>query len=150
MFVVALALAGARTRVRYHRFHALFIDDVLLFLGVACLIAGVGMLYSNLPFLYEEFDVSVDLAALTPAFVAALPANQKIQNAAVILLNITIWCVKFVFLFFFRNLIRNVRSLEIWWWCVFVILVLSIPIGVFFVLVACPYTTFDGILSKSH
>ena len=150
VFIISLAFAGLRTHTRYQRLHVLFIDDVLFLLSITCLIAGVGMIYSNLPFLYEGFQVDLGRAPPTPEFLSNLPSNQKIQDAAVVLLDSSIWCIKFVFLAFFRGLVRKLRSLEIWWRCVCVILVLSIPIGAFAVMIACPYTSFDALQSQHY
>ena len=50
---LALLMASARTYIRLQNFRRIFLDDVFLFLAVACLLAGVGLLYSNIQFLYE-------------------------------------------------------------------------------------------------
>ena len=46
-------------------------------------------------------------------------------ETATSLLWTVIFAVKLSFLFLFRTLLKRVKYLKIWWWCVFIVLILS-------------------------
>lgn len=152
MLAVAVPMATARTYIRFRKFHRLLLDDYFMFLAVITLVAGVGLLCANVRFIYQEnnfiIGVGFEIASLPPDFVDNFTYNSNIQDAAVVMLATTIFSVKFVFLFFFRQMVDRIRPLLTWWWCVFGALVVATPLSVFVNFIGCPATGIE-VLSKS-
>ncbi|KAL9117085.1 MAG: hypothetical protein Q9187_006382 [Circinaria calcarea] len=123
LLAVALILASARTYIRYRRFRRLFVDDAFLFAAVVGLIIGTIMTYVNIPFIYVQVNVMAGLQAPPADFVEQLVLDQKTQAAATVFLWVAIFGVKFSFLACFRNLVRRLRKMTIWWWCVLAVLI---------------------------
>lgn len=115
------------------------VDDGFFFLAVITLIAGTTTCYIDIPYLYVQQNVDPSTTVITPQFIELLQRSLRIQAATDVLLSTTLFSVKFSFLFFFHGLIRRLRGLTIWWWC---ILALMIPIAAVFVsciFIVCPY-----------
>ena len=124
---IAILLAAGRTCIRLRLFRRVFIDDGLFFLATVCLLAGTVMLYIDCPYIYTQVAVESGMQASPPDFIQQLINDQKTQDTAVVLLSVAVVSVKFSFLFFFRSLLRRLKGLMIWWWCV---LAINIPTAV--------------------
>ena len=124
--------------IRLRLFRRLFVDDSLFFLAAICLVAGTVMVYIDCPYLYTQFSVESGVQPPPSNFIEQLINDQKTQDAAVVLLCVSIASVKFSFLFFFRSLLRRLKSMTIWWWCV---LAVHIPAAVVMIcssFMSCP------------
>ncbi|MCJ1263648.1 hypothetical protein MMC22_003518 [Lobaria immixta] len=137
-FGLALIMATARTVIRVQKFGRVFVDDYFFFLAVVCLIASNGIYFWMVPSVYNF--------AAMPARLEPLPADfiksATLANIAYVPTDLawtTVFAVKFSFLFFFRNLIRRLRNLEILWWCV---LVACVPVAI--VCICMPGKCLDG------
>ena len=138
LLAIVLSLASVRTFIRVKRFQRVLVDDAFLLIAVVCLVAGTSLLYVDIPYIYAEIDAEAGLLSPVPTnFLQQILYDQKIQDAATTLLVTTLFSVKLSFLFFFRHLIRRVRYMNIWWWCVFVILVPSAIFCMFSNIVSC-------------
>ncbi|KAL8688913.1 MAG: hypothetical protein Q9218_005289, partial [Villophora microphyllina] len=140
-FVLALAvsLAFGRMYIRARLNHKIHFDDVLFFTAVVFLIAGTVMTYLDIPYIYLQQNVQAGTEAPPADFIQQLLKSVKIQDAAVVLLSGTILAVKLCFLAFFRSLIRRLKKLEIWWWCVLAIVLPSSVMLVCSNFITCGY-----------
>ena len=135
---MALLLASARTYIRYQRFRRLFVDDGFLFAAAVSLIIATSLVYVNAPFVYVQINVEAGLQPPPENFVQQLILDQKTQDAATVFLWVAIFGVKFSFMACFRNLVRRLRNLTIWWWCVLAVLIPAAIICMCGSFIACP------------
>ncbi|MCJ1439076.1 hypothetical protein MMC27_008467 [Xylographa pallens] len=63
--------------------------------------------------------------------------GDKLYLAASILIWASLFSIKFSFMFFFHNLVRRVRIVEIYWWAVMAFLIPSALINIFFGFYMC-------------
>lgn len=132
-------MATARTVIRIRIFRRVFADDYFLFLAVASLIASTGIFFWAVPSLYTFAAVSAGLEPITVDYINSATKTANIAYAPELLAGTTVFAVKFSFLFFFRNLIRRLRDLEILWWCVLVICVPVAVVCICLPFIECPY-----------
>ena len=97
------------------------------------------MTYLDIPYIYLQQNVQSGAQAPPADLIQQLLKSVKIQDAAVVLLSVTIFAVKLSFLAFFRSLIRRLRKLEIWWWCVLAVVIPSSIVLVCSNFITCPY-----------
>lgn len=132
-------MAAARTVIRVYKFRRVFVDDYFLFIAVASLIASTGILLRNLQPLYYIATVSAGLEPLSLEYINSSTDTSNFFDALECLSWTTLFAVKFSFLFFFRNLIKRLRDLEILWWCVLVICVPVAGVWICLPFIECPY-----------
>ncbi|KAL8767211.1 MAG: hypothetical protein Q9209_006216 [Squamulea sp. 1 TL-2023] len=137
-FKVCLCLLG-RMIIRAKLNRKIYVDDGFFLLAVVTLIAGTVMTYIDIPYIYLQQNVGAGTQAPPADFVQQLIKSVKIQDSAVVLLNVTIFAVKLAFLAFFRGLIRRLKKLEMWWWCVLAIVVPSSIILICSNFISCAY-----------
>ncbi|MCJ1430256.1 hypothetical protein MMC29_008173, partial [Sticta canariensis] len=123
----AVILALGRTYIKINKFHRLFIDDVFLILAIVLLVAGAITTFLVLPYNQTEVNVAAGMEAPPPDFTHQLDLDVKFQEASSVLVNASVFCVKFSFLFFFRLLLLHTGKLQAWWWFTFII---TIPCAV--------------------
>lgn len=126
--------------IRIYTWRRVELDDYFFFVAVVSLVTSSGLFFHVVPKIYF-----VDTA---PEAVLFLEASELIQETKEISIEayvaeafawITIFSVKFSFLFFFRNLIKGVPSLRVMWWCT---LAITIPVACVSVVadaIVCPY-----------
>ena len=131
--------AVARTWIRIKRFRRVHADDGFVFFAVICLIAGTALLYIDIPYIYTQLNVEAGTETPPADYIDQLLYDEKIQDAAVVLIFAALLSVKFAFLFLFRGLIRRVRWFKIWWWCVLTVLIPSTGYCVLTNFVMCPF-----------
>ncbi|KAL8870740.1 MAG: hypothetical protein Q9174_003285, partial [Haloplaca sp. 1 TL-2023] len=112
---VAITLAVGRTYIRIVQTRKFSIDDGFFFLAVATLIAGTTTLYIDIPYLFVDQVVEPSANGITQEFIDLVIRSLKIQATTDVLLSVTLFSVKFSFLFFFWGMLRRVRKLKIWW-----------------------------------
>ena len=145
---IALTLAVERTYIRLSKLHKLLVDDYFLILAAVTLLAGTTMIYINVPVAYLQVSVEAGLPAPPPDLLTQLIEGQKTQNAATVLLQVSIFSVKLSFLFF-RTLMRRVQGRHIWWWrIVFIIVVPSAIVCICSNFISCPYTGSEILCKK--
>lgn len=89
--------------------------------------AGTITVFLALPYNQTEVDVGAGVEAPPADLTHQLDLDVKFQDASSVLLNASVFSVKFSFLFFFRLLLQRTGKLQIWWWCTFII---TIPCAV--------------------
>lgn len=149
MLAIAVSLAIARVAIRAKLNRKVYVDDGLFFFAVVTLVAGTIMTYLDIPYIYLQQNVQSGARAPPSDFIRQLIHSVKIQDAAVVLLSSTIFAVKLSFMVFFRSLIRRLKKLEIWWWCVLFIVVPSSVMLVVSNFITCGYFD-ERILGKSR
>ncbi|KAL8785605.1 MAG: hypothetical protein Q9213_003259 [Squamulea squamosa] len=139
MLAVAVSLAVGRVIIRAKLNRKVYVDDGFFMLAVVTLIAGTVMTYLDIPYIYLQQNVEAGTQPPPADFVQQLIRSVKIQDSAVVLLNVTIFAVKLAFLAFFRGLIRRLKKLEMWWWCVLAIVIPSSIILLCSNFISCAY-----------
>ena len=130
-------VAGGRIFARFYKSRAVTVDDGFFFLAVATFVSGTTLIYLDLPYIYLQEDVEAGLRAPPPDLLSQLLHSVKLQDAAATLLGTTISSVKFSFLFFFRDLLRQQKRMFVWWWCIFAFLIPTAAIMIFSSMISC-------------
>ncbi|KAI4273787.1 MAG: hypothetical protein L6R38_006249 [Xanthoria sp. 2 TBL-2021] len=136
---IAVTLAVGRTYIRIIQTRKISVDDGFFYLAVVALIAGTTTLYFDIPYIYVPQNVDPSTFHITPAFIAFLQQSLRFQASTCALLSVALFSVKLFFLTFFHGLLRRVRGLMIFWWCV---LCFMVPVAIIFVCIifmVCPY-----------
>ncbi|KAL8778273.1 MAG: hypothetical protein Q9213_007493 [Squamulea squamosa] len=144
---IAVTLAIGRTYIRIYQTRKVSVDDGLFFLAVVALIAGTTTQYIDIPYLYVQQNVDPRTFKITPEFIAFLQRSVRIQAATCALLSLALFSVKLSFLTFFHGLLRRVRGLMIYWWCVFGFMVPVALVFVCIIFIVCPYFD-ERVLAK--
>lgn len=138
MLGFALTLAFGRVYIKTRKFHKLFIDDAFFISATVFLVAGAIMTLLLLPYNQTQVNVRAGVEAPPPDLVHQLDLDVKYEDAALFLLNASIYSVKFSFLFFFRLLLTRTGRLQMWWWCVFVFTIPCAGVCMCTEFMACP------------
>jgi hypothetical protein len=119
-------------------------------LGLCCLIAGLTLIFVIADGMYmaEALVYSVQVE-YPPDFVVQVMHFHNWTVAALILLWLSICCVKFSFLVLFKRLIRQMPRLIQYWWFVVIFNVLCALYGAAVYIAACPYFGDDALYTSS-
>ena len=139
--------ATARTAIRIRVFGQLHVDDYFLFLATAALIGSTGLFLRMIPSLYLFAEVIQGHALPPPDSLQEAIHDSTYASTGEVLCWITIYAVKFSFLFYFRNLVRRLSRLTRLWWCSLVILTLVTFPSILGTFLVCPYVGSE-LLSK--
>ena len=117
---IALLLATCRLAVRWKSKGRLYMDDVFLIFANVSLVIGSSVLQIELATIYlaEEFTTSRGFGEQLPRRMNLQTLVQRyhlVQNLHGTLSWLTIFAVKFSFLFLFRQLVERIPSLEKYW-----------------------------------
>ena len=126
-----------------HRFRRVHADDYFLFLALAALIGSNALFFASLPGLYFFASASTGQILLPKDFFHAATDTAVLVTTAQILAWITIFAVKFSFLFYFRTLVDRLPRLKMLWR---VALAVCIPVAITSMCgnwIVCPYTKTD-------
>ena len=141
---------ASRTFIRVLYLRKFSIDDYPFYIAVASLIASFTLLF-------EFADTQYLLTLLTGGSdVGPLPqAAQAVFYATLseMFCWLTIFAVKFSFLFYFRSLVRRLPRVRLWWWITLVVLVPVAATTTFGVFIVCtPESQFSlpGSYDDSH
>ena len=134
-------LAIGRTVTKALRFRRVFFDDIFFFFSIIFLIVGTILAWVELP--YTTYLETLTLGTVTEAFsvsdfVDNLDNEVKLSDASDAMLNACNYSVKLSFLFFFKGLLRRLRELMIWWWCVLVYVILAGLAAILATAAVCP------------
>ena len=124
---------------RVRKLRTFMIDDILFFIAVAAFVSGTAITYVCVPYIYLIEDVAASLRTPPTNFITQVVEDERLEDAASVLLGTAIISVKLSFLFFFRPLLRQQKKLMIWWWCTVIMIVLTAPIMVFGNFISCDY-----------
>lgn len=90
-------------------------------------------------FLMEELVTARLSPELPPDFLDQAARYQKLAYIYIALIWIAIFAVKFSFLLFFKNLVRCIRSMTIYWWITTVGTGIVWAFGIAQPFISCPY-----------
>lgn len=140
-----LAVTAASVRlilqIRIHR--RLYLDDYFLLFACVCLTAGTALGYTNVASLYFVQGLNYNpthfyyLLAKHVDIAANINKYERLYYSYPALLWTAIFVVKFAYLAFFRRLIDRVRPLVIYWRVIVGITIVSFPICIISIYVAC-------------
>lgn len=125
--IAALSVC-ARGAIRFMTRRPLALDDYLLFVAFGFLTGVTGLVYWLIDTLYVSTAVvnaPVLFFQLSSAQITQILNQALLQNIFLALAWTTTFLVKFSFLAFFRQLIRNVASIEYYYWFVVGLTVVS-------------------------
>lgn len=106
------------------------------------------MLYLDIQYIFLQENVQAGLQTPPIDLVSHLIHDVKLKYSAATLLGTTIMSVKFSFLFFFRDLVRQQKKLMRWWRCTLFLQIPAAPVMMFSNLMSCPYT--DERITGQH
>ena len=135
--VVALIAAGVRTYFRLRKFHRLAIDDCFLLLSAATFTGSIACAWLLRDNVYLQVEAGLGTIPFNPDSIGVYLMGDKLYLAASTLIWASLFSIKFSFMFFFQNLVRRVRKVEIYWWAVMAILVSSAMVNIFFGFFMC-------------
>ena len=115
-------------------------DDYLFFVAIATLVPGTGLFFSYIRTSFVIKAVLDGKASPSPNFLQSVENAATHAQIAQLLCWITIFSIKFSFLFYFRALVNRLYKMEIWWWCTLVMLVPTAAISIAGSFIACPHT----------
>ena len=145
---VATIIAVARLVIRVHVFRRLFIDDYFFLLSVAALISSSGLFFALTGPLYLAEQVEAGIAAPSLSFLEGFAHIANIAYAAEVLAWVTIYTVKFSFLFYFRSLIKRIPKIRTLWWTVFIFCIPTAAIAISAPFIECPHVGAE-VIGKS-
>lgn len=137
MFIMRLAL-------RIFTRRRLYLDDYILFFGLACLTAATYLVYSFSHLIFLSNAVRLDpLVAPTLSETTKLINSLKIIDSFLALIWTTTFAVKLSFLVFFKQLIERVsKKITIYYWVVVGVTILTWMFLVSEAFILCPYFGF--------
>lgn len=153
---VATIVAAARLIIRIYVFRRLYVDDYLFLLSVAAVISSSGLFFALTGPLYYAEQIQAGLALPSLNFLESIVQTANIAYAAEALAWVTVYAVKFSFLFYFRSLIKRIQKIMTLWWIVFVICIPTAAIAISAPFIECPYvgasviSTFKPCMSPVH
>ena len=121
-----------RTVIRWKKFKKLFYDDIFLFLAL-------GALVTSTVFGLWTYTVEQNLDTLQAAEMSLKSIMYSISGD--VLLWLSIYCVKFSFMVYFRGLLRQQPRMTKWWWVVLCVTILCAFATVFSAFWVCPMIT---------
>lgn len=153
IFGIAFLAAISRTTVQIKKRRPLSVDDAFFAFACVCLCASTALLFQLMGALYFEQKLVLDPNSifLTTAFqiIPELLGTQRLSYAHLTLTWTVIFSVKFSFMFFFKNLIKRVKNLNIYWRVVVWINAVSYFLCISDVFISCPHITLAGGKSLS-
>jgi hypothetical protein len=153
-FCLAIIFAIARITLRLIKFRRVYPDDYFLFLAFGALVSSNALFFLAVPELYVFAGFTTGQTTLNKDFFDSVTDTAVYACTAEILSWITIFAVKFSFLFYFRTLVDRLPKLTLWWR---ITLAVCIPVSVLSMcstFIVCPYMgtailcEFHGIFSR--
>ncbi|MCJ1381360.1 hypothetical protein MMC17_004470 [Xylographa soralifera] len=141
--VVALTAAGVRTYFRLKIVRRLAVDDYFLILSAVTFTGSIACAWLLREQVYTQVKNGLGLVPFDPTKIGQYLQSERLYLAASTLIWASLFSIKFSFMFFFQNLVRRVRMVEIYWWAVMVFLVPSALINVFFGFFMCSNFTME-------
>ena len=136
-------MALARTGLRVHTFRRLDVDDGFLIFSVLTLTAATVLVHFNIPLLFLQNYASLGQIIPGPDFPAEMLMAKKLETASTVMIWVSIYGVKYCYMFFFKKLVSRVRKVQLWWWLVMGLLVPMSLIASAFDFTICPNETLD-------
>ncbi|KAF2726487.1 hypothetical protein EJ04DRAFT_453258, partial [Polyplosphaeria fusca] len=142
---ISIIAISSRCYIRFRIQREFGWDDAFLLFGLCCLIVGMSLLFTVIDAMYEAENAifGTGVAAIDPIEIQSF-LNRLVQYCiwsavALMLMWLSMGCVKICFLAFFKRLIRQMPRLNIYWWITLVFNVAVILYGSTVYFVTCPY-----------
>ena len=136
-------MAIARTAFRFHTSRRFEIDDGFLVFAILTMTASMALAHFVLPLEYLQNYAALGEIQPDTNFAMEMFKAKNLENASTITVSVSIYSVKFCYMFFFKKLVARVRKVRIWWWFVFAVLVPLSVIGILFDFTICPIYNMD-------
>ncbi|CZR51357.1 uncharacterized protein PAC_01232 [Phialocephala subalpina] len=117
-FSLCVLAFTVRLYIRYACFHRLLIDDYLMILSLALLLANNIQDQLCLKYIYPLESVSNGLVAPGPDFLDNTRKGIRGFGIASLFTCIGIWLIKLNFIFFFKRLGTQLTAYLVFWWVV--------------------------------
>jgi hypothetical protein len=139
-----------RLGVRFYTFRRLYMDDFFVVSASVLTIASSILWQFETPTLYEQFRVVAGEEQLTLAYMDRFFKFIPITSAFFIFYYTSLWCVKVSFLLFFRKLGKTIRSHNIVWWCITVVVLAGYAASMALMDFPCLMNGMDWIAGKER
>lgn len=139
-----MIISAVRCYIRFGVLREYSWEDGLFISGVVFLIVGITLIFKITDTLYEgERLLFGGITALDPSGLPALLDRQSSARTVIVvglsLMWLTLSCVKFCFLAFFKKLIRQMPKMITFWWGVVVYNFAASIYGFLTFYLPCPY-----------
>lgn len=142
-FSIALFAAAIRTALRVRAKGRIFLDDVFLVFACLSLVAATVILHVQLGTIYLAEDLTelyrsgnfpddVNVGEVVAEYHIAQYGHGTMGW-------LTVFAVKFSFLCFFRQLVRNIQRLENYWRCVLTFNIVAFLYCIMYIAAECPH-----------
>ena len=148
--VVALAFLCFRIFVRIKSFKTLYVDDVLVIVAWALILASSIVWQTQKNVLYAQYELAAGTKAFTPLAISQEQTLLRCEFVIFLMTYCSLWCVKLSILLFFRRLHRGqiMKRQKIWWWCVLGFTIATWVLSVGLIQYQCLLKPFEWILRK--
>jgi len=135
-----MVAAATRMTLQFRLHRRIQLDDWFLLFACMCLTTGTVLTYIKIDDLYFGEELGLNPVLLTMPFnlLDAINSYETLYYTYPALAWTAIFFVKFAYLHFFRQLVDRVKPLIIYWRVIVVTTVLSYPICILSIYVACP------------
>lgn len=118
--MVAVAFLVFRIFVRIRSFKTLYVDDVLVIVAWALMLANSIVWQSQKNALYAQYEFAAGKKTITPYAVLREQRLLRCEFISFLIFYCSLWCIKLSILLFFRRLHRGqiIKRQKTWWWCV--------------------------------
>ena len=149
LFGLAVIAFLVRCYIRFRVLRQFAIEDGILLVAFACLIAATAINYVNLLSIYNVLAAILFGSGDTLfQLLNDVEPSAKRTDAIVTLWWLVLYSVKLAYLFFFRKFIDRVPRMRIYWWCVICFLIPSAIVCFVMTYVACPASQTPDIIGK--
>ena len=138
---LSITVATYRIYLRIMAVGRLVVDDYFMIVAVLCFAVSVGVTQWNRDLLYLQMTMALLGGDMPndPEILLRMVDLNKMDTAQYMLEWTAIYCVKFSYLFFFQNLVKRIRIMEIWWRIVLVIMTAAAIPTICLSLWVCPH-----------
>lgn len=151
-FGLAILSAILRTSIRIYKHRGTYADDYVFLLAILALIIGTGISFAAVPKIYDYESPAGDDSLRYPDLLQ--DATRILSYGSVVnrLAWVTIFSVKFSYIFYFRNLLARVRvsKLRVWWWITMLSCVLVTIPFIFEYLFVCPKLASESLCRQTR
>lgn len=136
---LATIAAAARTVIRVHHFKLINVEDYLVFVALTAHIIGTVLSILFALILYKSFAISQGKLRFSSNFIRNIENASQYVMATESLCWLTIFSIKWSFLFYFKALTYRLKRMELWWWFIVILLVPITTIAIFSPFITCPH-----------
>ncbi|OTB13843.1 hypothetical protein K445DRAFT_13548 [Daldinia sp. EC12] len=142
VFIIAIISVLARAAIRFKTRRRLFVDDYLLFIAATFLAGSTGVIYHFCNWLYLTMAIQKDPSIVshpdTQDIIDYINTFIQKYHAFLVISWTALVFVKFSFLAFFKQLIRQVQKIRSFYWAVAALTVISWMFLIAATFILCP------------